>query len=308
MRVAILGYGVQGRKRHLVAGDDVVSIVDPIAGEADYRDLEDLPLDSFDAALVCTPDNAKPPLLARLLRAGKHVLVEKPVMLAPAEYLQLEQLGQEKGAVCYTAYNHRFEPLIQRLKRVLDGGDLGGVYSLRLFYGNGTARLVRDSRWRDQGAGVLPDLGSHLLDLHDFWFDSLPDEITVTSARKFENQSFDHVLLTGGKEMLVQMEMTLLSWKNQFFCDILAEKGSAHLIGLPKWGEASLTIRHRILPSGVPEEEVILQPKGDLTWEREYAHFMELCRQASPGSAFCGLARDQRIAGLLETAGREAGA
>ena len=33
-----------------------------------------------------------------------------------------------------------------------------------MFYGNGTARLVRDSAWRDQGAGVLPDLGSHLLD------------------------------------------------------------------------------------------------------------------------------------------------
>ena len=39
-----------------------------------------------------------------------------------------------------------------------------------MFYGNGTARLVRDSDWRDQGSGVLHDLGSHLLDTVAYWF------------------------------------------------------------------------------------------------------------------------------------------
>ena len=47
-------------------------------------------------------------------------------------------------------------------------GVLGGIYRCRMFYGNGTARLVRDSAWRDDGAGVLPDLGSHLLDTARF--------------------------------------------------------------------------------------------------------------------------------------------
>ena len=42
-----------------------------------------------------------------------------------------------------------------------------------MFYGNGTARLVRESAWRDAGAGVLPDLGSHLLDTARFWFGDL---------------------------------------------------------------------------------------------------------------------------------------
>ena len=50
------------------------------------------------------------------------------------------------------------------MRELIVSGELGEIYSCRMFYGNGTARLVRESDWRDQGAGVLPDLGSHLLD------------------------------------------------------------------------------------------------------------------------------------------------
>ena len=58
----------------------------------------------------------------------------------------------------------------------------GRIYRCRMFYGNGTARLVRDSAWRDQGAGVLPDLGSHLLDTARFWFGDIGDDFRVVSA------------------------------------------------------------------------------------------------------------------------------
>ncbi len=56
MRCVIVGYGVQGRKRLRVAGADGVGIVDPVSPEAQWRDISDVPLDAFDAALVCTPD------------------------------------------------------------------------------------------------------------------------------------------------------------------------------------------------------------------------------------------------------------
>ena len=65
----------------------------------------------------------------------------------------------------------------------MGSGVLGKVYHCRMFYGNGTARLVRDSAWRDKGAGVLPDLGSHLLDTINFWFDVMPTDWRVVSAR-----------------------------------------------------------------------------------------------------------------------------
>ncbi len=59
MKVIVVGYGVQGHKRLRVAGEDAVGIVDPVAPEAHWRRLEEVPVDRFDAAIVCTPDAPK---------------------------------------------------------------------------------------------------------------------------------------------------------------------------------------------------------------------------------------------------------
>ena len=159
MKVIVVGLGVQGAKRRAAAGRDYVASVDAVKGEADYRALEDVPPGRYDAALVCTPDAPKVALLEYLLARGKHVLVEKPLWAERDEDLRrLESIAREKNAVCYTAYNHRFEPHYVRMREAIAGGRLGRLYHCRMFYGNGTARLVRESAWRDTGAGVLPDL------------------------------------------------------------------------------------------------------------------------------------------------------
>jgi len=171
MRVVVVGLGVQGRKRLAIAGGDAVATVDPVAQDATYRRIEDVPVADYDAALVCTPDGVKLPLLTHLLGHGKHVLVEKPLIAeSDADLARLRDLATAKGVACYTAYNHRFEPHLVRLKHALESGVLGKVYLAKFFYGNGTARDVRNSAWRDQGLGVFPDLGSHLLDWTLFLF------------------------------------------------------------------------------------------------------------------------------------------
>ena len=165
MRVIVVGAGNQGGKRAKVAGVDLVATVDPVNTAAKFKTVEQVPLDSYDAALVCTPDAAKPKILTHLLGNKKHVLVEKPLLGEPGCSLQqLKELAERNNAVCYTAYNHRFEPHILRLKQTLDANWLGKIYQAKFFYGNGTARDVRNSAWRDTGLGVLSDLGSHLLD------------------------------------------------------------------------------------------------------------------------------------------------
>ena len=59
LRVIVVGLGVQGHKRRTVAGKDVVATVDPIQPDADYKSIELVPLASYDAALLCVPDEAK---------------------------------------------------------------------------------------------------------------------------------------------------------------------------------------------------------------------------------------------------------
>src|SRR3954470_10491474 len=195
LRLIVVGYGVQGRKRRAIAGTDCVAVVDPINPEADFRKVEDVPLDRYDAACVCTPDAPKVAVLGHLLGNGKHVLVEKPLHGEDiADLDKLEQLSRAHKAVLYTAYNHRFEPHYVKMAETIRSGVLGKIYRCRMFYGNGTARLVRDSDWRDQGAGVLPDLGSHLLDTARFWFGAIGEDFRVISASRFENRSPDHVV------------------------------------------------------------------------------------------------------------------
>jgi scyllo-inositol 2-dehydrogenase (NADP+) len=165
MRVVVVGLGVQGRKRTAIAGNEVVATVDPVLPDASYRRIEDVPLSSYDAALLCVPDAPKVELLTYLLDHGKHALVEKPLLSdRDGDLALLAALAQKNGAVCYTAYNHRFEPHFVRMRDLIQSGGLGQIYTIRMFYGNGTAAQVKASPWRDKGSGVLFDLGSHLLD------------------------------------------------------------------------------------------------------------------------------------------------
>lgn len=255
-----------------------MAIVDPVHPEADYRSLADVPLASYDAALVCTPDDTKIELLTYLLENGKHLLVEKPLLAQDNSAIEkLAERARRTKAVCYTAYNHRFEPHFVRMKEVIESGALGEIYCVRMFYGNGTARLVRDSAWRDQGAGVLPDLGSHLLDTALFWFGMPEAPFEIFSANRFENRSFDHFSFGSNGSPVLQFEMTLLNWRNHFYADLFGENGSAHIQSLCKWGPTTFTIRHRKLPSGRPDEESVTLVQPDPTWQLEYDHFKALC-------------------------------
>lgn len=304
MRCIVVGLGVQGHKRRRFAGADYVACVDPFHKDADYKQIADAPLSTYDAALLCIPDDPKRELIEYLLSNGKHVLVEKPLWTPADEDIRLlEALAQTRGLVLYTAYNHRFEPHFVRMRDLIASGDLGQIYSCRMFYGNGTARLVRESAWRDEGAGVLPDLGSHLLDTCRFWFGDLSDTFSLVAANRFENRAPDHVVIgTEENRPRIELEMTLLMWRNHFTCDILAEKGTAHIESLCKWGPSTFTKRTRILPSGRPPEESVTLVQDDPTWAIEYAHFKSLCLKG----AKTDLSTDYWLQSTLRRLGGEA--
>jgi scyllo-inositol 2-dehydrogenase (NADP+) len=304
LRVVVVGLGVQGKKRRTVAGDDFVAAIDPVSEDARYRRVQDAPLGDYDAAIVCTPDEPKVALVEYLLCNGKHVLVEKPLWAKYDEDIErLERVALQNKAVCLTAYNHRFEPHYISMRDALQSGVLGTVYHCRMFYGNGTARLVRESPWRDRGAGVLPDLGSHLLDTARFWFGPLAEDFVVHSARCFENRAPDHVVIgSQASQPQLELEMTLLSWRNHFTCDIFAERGSAHIRSLCKWGPTTFTLRKRVLPSGKPIEEPVTLVQPDPTWALEYAHFKKLCANG----AKTDLSRDLWMQRVLRNLGSQA--
>ncbi|MGA2292583.1 Gfo/Idh/MocA family protein [Bradyrhizobium sp.] len=304
MRVVVAGLGVQGYKRRKCAGADYVASVDPVNPDADFCALSQVPLARYDAVLACIPDQPKRELLSYCVAHGKHVLVEKPLWVdRESDLFELEHKARERRVVIYTAYNHRFEPHFIRMRDLIASGELGQIYTCRMFYGNGTARLVRESGWRDKGAGVLPDLGSHLLDTYRFWFGDMTPSFAITAANNFENLAPDHVVIASeGQVPRIELEMTLLMWRNHFTCDILAEKGTAHITSLCKWGPSSFIRRTRVLPSGRPPETILTLTQDDPTWSAEYAHFRSLCADPAPTD----LSNDRWLYRVLSRLGDEA--
>lgn len=276
MRVVIVGLGIQGNKRITSIKNDLSFTVDPNVESATYSDIRDIPVNKYDAAVVCTPERVKKSLLYYLIDQKKHVLCEKPLLLEKNQLLQLQARCRRNKVYLQVAYNHRFEPSVQKMKKIIDSKKLGNIYSLRMFYGNGTAKLVNKSNWRDQGLGVIQDLGSHLLDLYRLWFPKGLQDFKLINYDNFENNSPDYLLGCSSEiKPRVQIEATYLMWKNSFTCDLIAEKGSAHIGGLIKWGKSFFELRRRVFPAGPPSNKTFWFDGADPTWNLEYKNFKQ---------------------------------
>ncbi|MBV9598735.1 MAG: Gfo/Idh/MocA family oxidoreductase [Chloroflexi bacterium] len=287
MRYLLVGLGNIGRKRQALLGDRCVATADPFNADAQYAAAEDCPVDAYDAVVLATPNQSKLDLLAFCVERGKHVLVEKPLLLTDNALAQrLSDAAKSTRAVWYTSYNHRFETLIGSARNHLRSGSIGELYHARLFYGNGTVGNVVGT-WRDQGLGVLEDLGSHLLDLAADLFGCGGQHFQAWSLEHHEAASLDHCILASADDRIV-LEMSYLAWKNTFSIDAFGSRGSLHVSGLQKWGPSELVLRERVLPSGVPIETHEQAPGGvDPTWQRDLEYFEALCA-APDGSSSAG--------------------
>jgi len=117
---------------------------------------------SVEAVLICTPNALHVPQAQAALRAGKHVLVQKPLALRLAEAAATVELAQQTGRLLFVDYTYRFLETVQRLT---DARDVRAVRAtFHNIYGPGP-----EKRWffepRLSGGGALLDLGVHLLDL-----------------------------------------------------------------------------------------------------------------------------------------------
>ena len=139
-----------------------------------------------------------------------------------------------------------------------------------------------------------------LFDLVDFWFGLSQYDIQVLSVNKFENNAYDNAVikLVGSPEVI--LEISLLSWRNNFRAELVGSEGSINLDSLCKWGPSQLTIRNRKRPSGKPDEEISTLVCSDPTWEAEYRHFVNLIDNRNLGNLESNLKISQLFDKLRE--------
>ncbi|HEV8633021.1 MAG TPA: Gfo/Idh/MocA family oxidoreductase [Chloroflexota bacterium] len=185
--VGVVGVGTIGRF-HLEAarrlGADVVAVAASrasrakllaeelgVAATGDYRDLLANP--AVDVVHVCTPNNLHFPMARDALRAGKHVVCEKPLALTSHESGELLRLAEEADRVHAVCFNNRFYPLVQEARARVAAGALGRVFGLRGFILEDSLLAEDAFEWRlDPAQGgdscAMATIGCHLIDLVGF--------------------------------------------------------------------------------------------------------------------------------------------
>ena len=120
-------------------------------------------------------------------------------------------------------------------------------------------------------------MGSHIFDILNFIFGKTEIEFDFAVGNSFETKCFDNLIVNGSiAGARLSIELSLVSWKNEFRCDIVTDKGSVHVRSLCKWGPAKFIIRERTFPSGRPKEFSKVYEQPDPTWEREHDYFLSM--------------------------------
>lgn len=94
-----------------------------VVGAVEADDRFDRP--DVDVVSVCVPFEDRVEVVSRALRAGKHVLVDKPMALTSAECERIAAVAAETGLVCMPAYHQRFQPAVRSAREAVAGGKVG---------------------------------------------------------------------------------------------------------------------------------------------------------------------------------------
>ncbi len=133
--------------------------------------IEDLiSRDDVNVVDVCVPNFSHHEIIVAALRAGKHVIVDKPLARNTIEAEEVAEAAIEGNAKLGMVFNYRFVPALMLAQKLIQEGDLGAIYHFHLDYlHTGYQNPNRPMSWRlrraQSGGGALVDLGSHIIDM-----------------------------------------------------------------------------------------------------------------------------------------------
>lgn len=137
-----------------------------------------------DAVIVSTPHRLHTEISAFALKAGLHVLSEKPQDISVTRAASMNSLAGKSDKLYAIMFNQRTDPLFIRLREMVKGGELGEIksfswiitnwYRTQYYYDEGSWRAT----WSGEGGGVLLNQAVHNLDIWQ-WIFGMPSEITA---------------------------------------------------------------------------------------------------------------------------------
>lgn len=201
VRLGIIGLGNMGKghigymQRGEVKGVQLAAVSDSAEpGQLWAKEnLGDVPLfddphammDSglIDAVLIATPHYSHPELAIAAFQRNLHVLCEKPAGVYTKQVREMNEAAARTDVKFSMMYNQRTNPLYQKLKDLVDSGELGEIrrtnwiitnwYRSQSYYDSGTWRAT----WEGEGGGVLINQDPHQLDLWQWTINMMPKRV-----------------------------------------------------------------------------------------------------------------------------------
>jgi predicted dehydrogenase len=135
------------------------------------QDYQDLLTDAIDAVIIATPVRTHHAIAQKALRAGKHVLIEKPLTRTSAEALALIRLAEQKGLALMVGHTFEYNPAVLALRDIIQRGDIGQVLYVD------AARLNLGQFRHD--VNVLWDLAPHDISIMNLILGSEPQQVSA---------------------------------------------------------------------------------------------------------------------------------
>ncbi|HSV16282.1 MAG TPA: Gfo/Idh/MocA family oxidoreductase [Tepidisphaeraceae bacterium] len=186
IRFGIVGCGAIGPTHagaiQQIDDADLVAVADTVADRARamadkfgspkvYADQHEVFADpNVDVVCLCTPSGMHADGAVAALRAGKHVIVEKPMEISLEACDRMIAAERESGRTLTVISQHRFDPASMLVKQLIDGGKLGKIilataevkwWRTQKYYDSGEWR----GTWKFDGGGALMNQGVHTVDL-----------------------------------------------------------------------------------------------------------------------------------------------
>lgn len=186
LKAAVIGTGFMGRTHveaiRRLGNVEVVAVVASTEEEArrfanaasiDWATADPnsvFAAEHIDGVHICTPNSTHAPIALAALKAGKHVLCEKPLAMSAGEAKEMLDLAEKKNLCHATNHNLRYYPVVQQVRRMVENGDLGEILVVQGTYSQDWLLYDTDFNWRilrkaNGPLRVVGDIGSHWMDM-----------------------------------------------------------------------------------------------------------------------------------------------
>ena len=153
------------------------------AGVPFVTSLEEvLARDDVNAVTICSTNDAHADLAVAAARAGKHVMMQKPMATSLRDCDRIVEAAEAAGVLYYQSHNLRFDALHQEIKRLVDAGEIGRIASARRRHSHAYSLLQPSVlEWMSDpvkgGGGAFMDEGAHVA-LWFLWMFGAPKSVT----------------------------------------------------------------------------------------------------------------------------------